>query len=205
MKKLITLLFGIMLCLCLVFSACGSKTDGGYGGGNSGGDNTVEGEQGGNDNVEGGEENNGDGNTDGDDGKTDGDDNKGDGNTDDDKEITEMFIYVNGNKLTVTLEKNSSVDALVEILKQGDITYTSYPNGFEIYGDIGHSLPTNDTRITSETGDVLLWARSNICIFFGNNSYSYTRIGKINGYSAAELRALLGAGQSSVQVTISLK
>ena len=121
------------------------------------------------------------------------------------EDITEMYITVKGNSLKVTLEQNSSVDALVEILKKGDITYTAYPNGFEIYGDIGHSLPTNNSEITSETGDVLLWAGSNICIFFGNNSYSYTRIGKISGYSSSELRALLGAGQGSVQVTISLK
>ncbi|MCH5146995.1 MAG: hypothetical protein J1F61_03185 [Clostridiales bacterium] len=120
-------------------------------------------------------------------------------------EITEMYITVNGNKLKVTLEQNSSVNALVELLKQGDITYTAHANSFEIYGDIGHSLPTNNTHITSKTGDVLLWAGSNIYIFFGNNSYSYTRIGKINGYSASELRTLLGADQGSVQVTISLQ
>lgn len=119
--------------------------------------------------------------------------------------ITEMYITVNSNKLKVTLEQNSSVNALVELLKQGNITYTAHANSFEIYGDIGQGLPTNNTQITSKAGDVLLWAGSNICIFFGNNSYSYTRIGKINGYSASELRTLLGADQGSVQVTISLQ
>lgn len=186
-KKLIALLFAIILPLCPALSACERSSDSGSNGENTVGDNTVE---------------NGD-STDGE-GSTDDNVNDGD-NTEDNEDITEMFIYVNDSKLAVTLEKNSSADALVELLKQGDITYTSYPNGFEIYGDIGHTLPTNDTRITSETGDVLLWARSNICIFFGNNTYSYTRIGKINGYSADELRTMLGAGQSSVQVTISLK
>lgn len=122
----------------------------------------------------------------------------------DDKEITEMYVYVNGNRLEVTLAKNSAVNDLTELLKQGDITYTAYTNGFEIYGDIGHDLSTSNAQITSEAGDVLLWAGSNICIFFGNNSYSYTRIGKINGYSAQELRNLLGAGGGSIQVTLSL-
>lgn len=124
---------------------------------------------------------------------------------DESEEITEMYINVNGNKLKVTLERNSTADALVEILKQGDIVYTAYGNSFEIYGDIGRELPAADTRITSQPGDVLLWAGSNICIFFGNNSYSYTRIGKIDGYTAGELRTLLGAEQGSVQVAISLK
>ena len=121
------------------------------------------------------------------------------------KEITEMYITVNGNKLKVTLAENSTVDALAEILKRGDITYTAHANNFEIYGDIGHDLTTkNDTHMTSEVGDVFLWAGDNICIFFGRNSYSYTKIGKIEGYSASELKAIL-APTSNVQVTISLK
>ena len=171
-KKFIAILFGIMLCLCLVFSACDIIPEAGNNTGGNGG-NT---EQGG-----GGEQT--------------------DDNT---EEITEMYIYVNANKLEVTLEQNSSVEALVKILKQGDITYTAHANDFEIYGDIGHGLPTNNKQITSQSGDVLLWAGSNICIFFGNNSYSYTRIGKIEGYTAAQLKEIL-APSSTVQVKISLK
>ncbi len=121
------------------------------------------------------------------------------------EEITKMFIAINGNKLEVTLAENSSVDALVEILKKGDITFTADENGnFEMYGDIGHSLPANNTHISAQAGDVILYAGRYLCLFFGNNSYSYTAIGKINGYSASELRTLLGAEQGSVQVTISL-
>lgn len=124
----------------------------------------------------------------------------------DSEEITEMFIEVNGNRLKVTLEQNSSVEALLNVLECDDITFTAYENGgFEIYGDIGHTLPSNNSRINAQAGDVLLWAGSNVCIFFGNNSYSYTRIGKINGYTPSELRTLLCANQGRVQVKISLK
>ena len=120
------------------------------------------------------------------------------------EEVSEMYITVNGNKLKVTLEDNSSVAALVEILKQGDIVFTATENGgFEIYGNIGHTLPTNNTQITAQAGDVILYAGNNICLFFGSNSWSYTRIGKINGYTSSELKAMLGA-LGSVQVTLSL-
>lgn len=122
------------------------------------------------------------------------------------EEITEMYITINGNKLEVTLAKNSSVDALVELLRQGDITYTADDYGnFEKVGNIGHSLPRNDTQINTEAGDVILYQGNNICLYYGNNSWSFTRIGKIEGYSASEIRTLLGAGNGSVQVTISLK
>ena len=122
-----------------------------------------------------------------------------------DKEITKMYITINGNKLEVTLAKNSSVAALVELLKQGDIAYTANDYGdFEKVGSIGHTLPRNDTQISTEAGDVILYQGNQLCLYYGNNSWNFTRIGKIEGYSASELRTLLGAGQGSVEITISL-
>lgn len=120
-------------------------------------------------------------------------------------EVTKMYITIYGNKLEVTLENNSSVNALVELLKQGDITYTADDyGGFEKVGNIGHSLPTNNSQITTEAGDVVLYQGSQICIMVGSNSWSYTRIGKINGYSVSELKNLVGTGEGSTQVTLSL-
>ena len=166
-KKLIAVLLGIILCLCLAFSACGENPQTP--------DNTPS-------DDELYEENN---------------------NFD---EITEMYIAVNGNKLKVTLEQNSSVDALVELLKQGDITFTASKNGnFEMVGNIGYTLPRNDAPLTGEAGDVILYAGNQLCLFFDSYFWSaYTRIGKINGYSASELSTLLGAEQGTVQVTMSL-
>lgn len=187
-KKFIAVLLAFLLCLCLALIACGKNSDADKTGGNDG--NT---EQGGEDTTNGN-----DGNT-----EQGGENNEPDG-PEENEEITEMYITVNGNKLKVALAENSTVDALVELLKKGDITYTAHANNFEIYGDIGHSLPTNNTQLTSEVGDVFLWAGDNICIFFGNNSYSYTRIGKIEGYSASELKAIL-APTSNVEVTLGLK
>ena len=122
-----------------------------------------------------------------------------------DLEVSQIYITVNENKLEVTLAKNESVAALIELLKEGDIVYTADDyGGFEKVGNIGHSLPRKDTQIKTEAGDVILYQGNQICIFVGSNSWSYTRIGKINGYSAQELKTLLGAGEGKVQVTISL-
>ena len=122
------------------------------------------------------------------------------------EKITEMYITINGNKLKVTLAENSSVDALIALLKQGDITYTADDyGGFEKVGNIGHTLERNDTPIDTEAGDVILYQGNQLCLYYGKNSYTFTRIGKINGYNANELKTLLGAGEGKVQVTISLK
>ena len=125
--------------------------------------------------------------------------------TPDQEEITKMFITINENKIEVTLAENSSVDALVDILKKGDIVYTANDYGdFEKVGSLGYTLPTNNSQITTQAGDVILYSGNQIVLFYGSNSWSYTRLGKINGYSVVELRSLLGVGNGSVQVTISL-
>ena len=121
-------------------------------------------------------------------------------------EISEMYLTINGNQIKVTLAKNSSVDALVALLKQGNITYTADDyGGFEKVGALGHTLPTNNSQITTSPGDVILYSGNQIVLFYGSNSWSYTRLGKIEGYSVAQLRSLLGAGEGKVQVVISLK
>ena len=134
------------------------------------------------------------------------DDDKGTPDDTEKEQITKMYLTVNGNKLEVTLAQNSAVDKLVEILREGDIVYTADDyGGFEKVGGLGHSLPTSNTQITTEPGDIMLYLGNQIVLFYGSNSWSYTRLGKINGYSASALAELLGAGQGKVQITLSLK
>ena len=122
------------------------------------------------------------------------------------KEVKEMYISINNNKLKVKLEDNTSVSALVEILKQGDITYTASDYGdFEKVGSLGHTLPANNSTIITQPGDVILYSGNQIVIFYGSNSWSYTRLGRIEGYSVSELRTLLLAGRGSVKVVLSLQ
>ena len=120
-------------------------------------------------------------------------------------EITEMYLTINSNKLKVTLENNSSVDALVAILKQGNLTYTADDyGGFEKVGSLGHTLPTNNSQITTSPGDVILYSGNQIVLFYDSNSWSYTRLGKIEGYTVEQIRSLLCAGEGRIQVVISL-
>ena len=120
------------------------------------------------------------------------------------EEITKLYLTINSNKLEITLAKNSSVDALVERLKEGDITYTANDyGGFEKVGGLGFSLPSSDTTITTQAGDVILYSSNQIVLFYGSNTWSYTRLGRIEGYSPSQLKALFGNG--SVEVRLSIK
>ena len=122
------------------------------------------------------------------------------------KEIMKMYITINGNKLKVTLADNAAAEALAEKLKKGDITYSADDyGGFEKVGSLEFSLPADDTEITTQSGDVILYSGDHIVLFYGSNTWSYTRLGTIDGYTSSELRTLLGAGKGNVQVVLSLE
>ena len=122
------------------------------------------------------------------------------------EEISTMYITIKERKLEVTLDDNVAVAALLEILESGDIVYTADDyGGFEKVGALGHSLPTDNSQITTQAGDVVLYNGNQIVIFYGSNSWSYTGLGKIKGCTVSELKTFLRAGEGSVQVTLSLK
>ena len=117
---------------------------------------------------------------------------------------TKMYITIDGRTETVTLANNAATQALVAKLQEAPVTVTLDDNRFEIWGALGFSLPSSNEYINAQAGDIVLYSGSNICIFYDSNSYSYTRLGKIDGLSESELRTFLKAGQNNISVTLSL-
>lgn len=114
-----------------------------------------------------------------------------------------MFLKVNNNTLRVKLADNTATRALLERLKDGTITYSAHDyGGFEKVGALGFSLPSNDSYISTELGDIMLYTGNQLCIFFDSNSWDYTPIGKIDGMSAQQLKDAFGTGE--VSITLSL-
>ena len=121
-----------------------------------------------------------------------------------DKSVSTMNITINGKTVSCQLVENSSTRALLAQLEKGDITYEADDYGnFEKVGYIGFNLPQNNQSITTTAGDVILYQGNNICLYYGSNSWSFTRLGKIEGMSRDELRTFLNAGGGSVTVTLS--
>ena len=119
--------------------------------------------------------------------------------------MDKMNVTIDGQEQSVTLVDNAATRALVEKLKQAPVTVTlNNSGGFEIWGALGFSLPTSNQQTTAQPGDVILYNGSNICLFYGSNSWSYTRLGKIDGLSESELQSFLKAGESDIEVTLSL-
>jgi hypothetical protein len=118
--------------------------------------------------------------------------------------MDKMYITIGGQTQSVTLVDNDATRELVAALQSAPLTVTLNDNDFEIWGPLGRSLPTNNEQMNTQPGDIVLYNGSNICIFYAGNSWSYTRLGKIDGLSESELRTFLKAGQSNIAVTLSL-
>ena len=97
--------------------------------------------------------------------------------------------------LNATLAENKSAIAFAELLKKGAVTVAMHDYGsFEKVGSLGSSLLRSDTQITTEAGDIILYQGNQITIYYDTNSWNFTRLGKINGVTQAELKAILGNG-----------
>lgn len=114
----------------------------------------------------------------------------------------QMNVQVGGSTFTATLEENTAVDALVEMMEQGSVTIEmSDYSGFEKVGPLGTSLPTSNQQTTTHAGDIVLYQGNQIVMFYGSNSWSYTRLGHIDDLTGWE--EALGSGD--VTVTFSLE
>ena len=114
-------------------------------------------------------------------------------------------ISVSGKTLPVRIENNDATKALVAALRTASITYEAHDyGGFEKVGNLGRTLPTSNAQITTQAGDVILYSGNQLVLFYGSNSWSYTRIGKIEYGTLDELKSFLQAGQGNITVTLSL-
>ena len=120
-----------------------------------------------------------------------------------DKSVSTINITINGKTVSCQLVENSSTSALLAQLEKGNITYEADDYGnFEKVGYIGFNLPQNNENITTTAGDVILYQGNNICLYYGTNSWTFTRLGKIEGMSKDEIKTFLNAGEGSVKVTL---
>lgn len=116
---------------------------------------------------------------------------------------TKIRLAVGNNYMTATLVDNAATRALVSLLQSGAITIDmSDYGGFEKVGTLPQSLPTSNTQITTVAGDIMLYQGNNMVIFYNSNSWSYTRLGKIDGADPESLRRFLGNGNVSLKISI---
>ena len=111
-----------------------------------------------------------------------------------------LTMKIDGKKVAVDWEENESVAALAELVKNQPLTIQmSMYGGFEQVGSIGTSLPRNDAQTTTQAGDIVLYSGNQIVVFYGTNSWAYTRLGHITDKTAAQMEKLLGNGNVTIE------
>ena len=113
------------------------------------------------------------------------------------EEVVSMKLKIDSIEVPVTWEDNDSVDALKN-LSPLTVEMSMY-GGFEQVGSIGKSIAKDDKQTTTDYGDIVLYSGNQIVIFYGSNSWAYTRLGHID-MSQEELTELLGAKDVTVMV-----
>ena len=112
-----------------------------------------------------------------------------------------MNVQVGTYTFTATLEDNDAVRELTEMMQAGPVTINmSDYSGFEKVGPLGKSLTTSNSQTVTTAGDIVLYNGNNIVMFYGSNSWSYTRIGKIDDLTA--WTAALGSGDITAIFTL---
>jgi len=116
---------------------------------------------------------------------------------------TMMQMTIGETKVKVNWEDNDSVKALWELCREKPLTIQmSMYGGFEQVGPIGTRLPSNDVQTRTAAGDIVLYSSNQIVVFYGSNSWAYTRLGHIEDQDAAGMAALLGNGDVSITLSM---
>jgi len=125
------------------------------------------------------------------------------GETEENPIMKTLTMKIDGKKVAVDWEENESVAALTELVKDKPLTVqTSMYGGFEQVGSIGTSLPRNDAQTTTQAGDIVLYSGNQIVVFYGTNSWAYTRLGHITDKTAAQMKDLLGNGNVTIEFSL---
>jgi hypothetical protein len=113
------------------------------------------------------------------------------------EETASMVLMIGDTEVPVTWEDNASVEELKTLAGNGLMISLSMYGGFEQVGSIGQSIARNDEQITTSSGDIVLYSGDQIVIFYGSNSWAYTKLGKID-LSEGEMTSLLSNGDVTI-------
>lgn len=114
-----------------------------------------------------------------------------------------VILTVGSETMTATLVDNQATSELKDLLEKGSLTIQmSDYGGFEKVGALPQSFTTSNSQITTEPGDIMLYQGNQLVIFYGTNSWSYTRLGKIDGATVSSLKQFLENGDISLTLSL---
>ncbi|MDO4976724.1 MAG: cyclophilin-like fold protein [Eubacteriales bacterium] len=115
-------------------------------------------------------------------------------------EDTEMKLYFDETEIPVIWENCTAVDELKEETGNGDIVVSMSMYGdWEQVGSLGRSYTRSDHQMTAVSGDIVLYSGNQIVVFYGSNSWSYTKLGRMD-LPQEKLEDLLSKGDITLTI-----
>ena len=115
-------------------------------------------------------------------------------------EDSEMILAIDGTEVPVIWEDNTSVEELEGLAASGLTIEMSMYGGFEQVGPVGSTITSSDVQITTSPGDIVLYSGDQMVVFYGSNSWSYTRLGRID-LPSEEITELLSGSDVTITIT----
>lgn len=115
----------------------------------------------------------------------------------------DLQMTIGSTPVSVDWEDNEAVEALKDLCRNQPLTIQmSMYGGFEQVGPIGTALPQNDMRTTTSAGDIVLYSGDQMVVFYGSNSWAYTRLGHITDKSTEDMTDLLSNGDTVITISL---
>lgn len=114
-----------------------------------------------------------------------------------------IHLTVGDHTILAELADNAAAEELAALLQSGPITMSAYNYGdFEKVCALGTRLTANDVQTTTGAGDIMLYSGNQIVIFYGSNSWAYTRLAKVREEEIPHLREILSGPEDTVTIAL---
>ena len=112
----------------------------------------------------------------------------------------ELKLYFNDTEIPVIWEDAAAVAELQHEAASGEITVSMSMYGdWEQVGPLGRSYTRNDSQMTAVSGDIVLYSGDQIVVFYGANTWSYTKLGRME-LAESEVTELLSQGDITLTI-----
>lgn len=114
-----------------------------------------------------------------------------------------LKIQIGDYVLTAEFADTEAAQELREKLEAGSVTVSvSNYGGWEKVGELPWSLTQSDVETDAVPGDIMLYRGDSIVLFYGENSWAYTRLGTVLNEDTETLSRILGGSDSVLTLSL---
>ncbi len=113
------------------------------------------------------------------------------------EKVDKINVQIGGRTFRAVLEDNQAAEEFLAIINESplELCLSDY-SGFEKVGNLGRSLTPSNKNITANSGDIVLYNGNQIVVFYGSNSWSYTKLAHI--YDLTGWKEAMGTGDITI-------